>query len=296
MRRTPAGVLLAIGILALAGACDRPGGEPPEAAAPGPAAGLRIVTLAPHLAELVFAVGAGDVLVGVSAYTDRPPEAAALPVVGDAFSLDQERIAMLRPDLLLAWGGGMPARVIEDLRARGFRVEIIETRGLGDVATALERIGELTGHVREAGRVAAEYRADLARLAAEHAAAAPIRVFYQVSVEPLYTVNGAHYASELIESCGGHNVFDDLGRLAPMVDVEAVLARDPEVMLASADNPPDVFDVWKRWPELAAARYDNFFFLPAGDLARPTPRLVAAGARLCAVLDQARARRALIEK
>lgn len=296
MRHTRAGVLLAIGILALACGCDRSDGEAPEARAPAPAAGLRIVTLAPHLAELVFAVGAGDVLVGVSAYTDRPPEAAALPVVGDAFSLDQERIAMLRPDLLLAWGGGMPARVIEDLRARGFRVEVIETRGLDDVAKALERIGELTGHVREAERVAAEYRADLGRLAEEHAAAAPIDVFYQVSLEPLYTVNGEHYASELIGICGGHNVFEDLGRLAPMVDVEAVLSRDPEVMLASADHPPDVFDVWKRWPQLAATRYDNFFFLPADDLGRPTPRLVAAGKALCAVLDQARARRALIEK
>ncbi len=296
MRRAFAGCLLAVGILALTPACDRSGGEAPEAGAPEPGGGLRIVTLAPHLAELVFAVGAGDVVVGVSAYTDRPPAAAALPVVGDAFSLDQERIAMLRPDLLLAWGGGMPQRVIEDLRARGFRVEVIETRGLDDVATALERIGELTGHVREAERVAADYRAGLARLAERYAAAEPIDVFYQISLEPLYTVNGEHYASQLIGICGGHNVFEDLGRLAPMVDVEAVLARDPEVMLASADNPPDVFDVWKRWPQLAATRYDNFFFLPADDLGRPSPRLVAAGQTLCAVLDQARARRALMEK
>lgn len=293
MRRGPGALLLTLCFLAFASAC-RPSAEPPkEAGAAAPE--LRIVTLAPHLAEIAFAVGAGESVVGVSSWTDRPPEAAALPVVSDAFTVDQERIAMLQPDLLLAWGGGMPGHVIEELRARGFRVETIETRGLDDVAAAIERIGVLTGHAREGRRVAETFRAGLARLAAQYRDEPPIDVFFQVSQEPLYTVSGDHYMSELIETCGGHNVFGDLGRLAPMVDVEAVLARNPEVMLASEDNPPDVFEVWKRWPELAANRYGNYFFLPAGDIGRAGPRLVAAGENLCAVLGRARARRALIE-
>lgn len=279
-------------VLALAGACVRSASEAPDEVPPGRE--LRVVTLAPHLAELVFAVGAGDTLVGVSSYTDYPPEAAALPVVGDAFSVDQERLTMLRPDLLLAWGGGMPGHVIEELAARGFRVEAIETRGLEDVATAIGRVGELTGHAREARQVAEAFRAGLRRLAGAYRNAPSIDVFYQVSRDPLYTVNGEHYVSELIETCGGRNVFGDLGRLAPMVDVEAVLARNPEVMLAGADNPPDAFDVWRRWPALAANRYDNYFRLPSDEIGRATPRLLEAGAALCAVLDEARSRRALI--
>jgi iron complex transport system substrate-binding protein len=288
---------LAIAFLSLAAACERTPVEN-DAGTRGDDADseLRIVTLAPHLAEIAFAVGAGDDVVGVSSYTDRPPEAVALPVVSDAFTVDHERIAMLDPDLLLAWGGGMPEHVIDDLRARGFRVETIETRGLDDVAAAIERVGELTDHAGEARAVADAFRAGLRRLEERYRDAPPIDVFYQVSRDPLYTVSGGQYMSDLIEVCGGRNVFADLGRLAPMVDVEAVLARNPEVMLASEDNPRDVFDVWKRWPALAANRYDNYFFLPAGDIGRATPRLVQAGETLCAVLDEARARRALIGK
>lgn len=296
MRRRSACLLLVTCILALASACERSADEQPQGNEGTTAEAQRIVTLAPHLAEIAFAVGAGDRVVGVSAWTDRPPAAVALPVVSDAFTVDQERIAMLEPDLLLAWGGGMPGHVIDELRARGFRVETIETRGLEDVAHAIERIGALTGHAREAQRVAGEFRGELRRLAERYRDAPPIDVFFQVSREPLYTINGEHYMSELIETCGGRNVFADLGRLAPMIDVEAVLSRNPEVMLASADNPPDAFDVWKRWPELAVNRYGNYFFLPAGDIGRASPRLAAAGRNLCAVLDQGRARRALIEK
>ena len=106
----------------------------------------RIVALSPHLAELVFVVGAGDRLIGVSAYTDFPEAAAKLPVIGDAFMLDLERLTILKPDLLLAWQSGTPAHVIDELRLRGYQVEVIRTRSLHDIPLALRRIGELTGH------------------------------------------------------------------------------------------------------------------------------------------------------
>lgn len=252
---------------------------------------LRIVTLAPHLAELVHAVGAGDMLVGVSSWTDFPPEARALPVVGDAFAVDQEQLALLEPDLLLAWESGTAASIVERLAARGFRVETVKTRSLDDVAQALERIGRLTGHEEGGQRAAADFRNGVARLARRHGHAATIRVFYQVSRSPLYTVNGAHFVSGLIGICGGRNIFADLDELAPLVDVEAVLVRDPEVLLASADSGPDAFDAWQRWPELAANRYDNRFLLPASQIGRATPRLLEAGKTLCDTLDRARANR-----
>ncbi len=291
MRHRAAAAILLLAVALSNPGCDSRSGEP-RAPGHGEEPATRIVTLAPHLAELVSAVGAGDRLVGVSAYTDRPPRAAALPVVGDAFSLDQERLALLEPDLLLAWASGTPEHVLDELRGRGYRVEAVRTRGLADVAEALLRIGELTGHREQAARTAAHFRSELARLAARYRKAPPVSVFYQVSQQPLYTINGEHYVSELIETCGGQNVFADLGDLAPMVSVEAVLARNPEVMLASSDNPPDVFAVWQRWPDLAVNRYANFFFLPANEIGRPTPRLLEAGETLCRNLDQAREHRA----
>ncbi|HWM27569.1 MAG TPA: helical backbone metal receptor [Woeseiaceae bacterium] len=284
--------ILLLTFLAACGGCEsRTDAKISTELAKQPPGGTRIVTLAPHLAELVFAVGAGEQLVGVTAYTDYPKAAAALPLVGDAFAIDQEQLALLKPDLLLAWNSGTAAHVVDELETRGYRVEPVETRGIGDISTALERIGELTGHASEAAVAAEEFRRGMQQLAERHRESQPISVFYQVSGRPLYTVNGEHYVSELIEVCGGRNVFDDLNNLAPLVDVEAVLARNPEVMLASDDSEAEAFDVWRRWPELAANRHANFFFLPADEIGRATPRLLRAGETLCETLDQARRNR-----
>ena len=236
--------------------------------------------------------GAGDALVGVSAFSNYPPAVEVLPLVGDAFMIDQERRALLRPELLLAWESGTPAHVVDELRQAGYEVEVIRTRSLGDISAALLRIGELAGTVQHAREVAADFAASLQELGDRNDAAEPIRVFYQVSDRPLYTVGREHYVSELIELCGGRNVFADVGELAPAIDVEAVVDRDPEVMLASDDAGEDAFGEWDRWPSIAANRYGNRFLLPADELSRPTTRVLVAGEAVCDALRSARTRRA----
>ena len=116
---------------------------------------------------------------------------------------------------------------------------------------------------------------------AAYQGAPPISVFYQVSARPLYTINREHYVSELIEICGGRNIFDDLDELAPAISVEAVVERSPEVMLASTDAGDDGFSEWQRWPSIPANLYGNQFLLPADELARATPRLIIAGGAEC---------------
>ena len=269
-------------------ACDSPDAPPGPAVTTG---SQRIVTLAPNLAELVFAAGAGDALVGVSAYSDYPPAVATLPLVGDAFTIDQEQLALLRPDMLLAWESGTPAHVVSELRQAGYAVEIVRTRGLDDIAAALLRIGSLAGTEQPARAAAAEFSAGLRELGDAYAVAESIRVFYQVSDRPLYTVGSEHYASELITLCGGHNVFADLDELAPAIDVEAVVDRDPEVMLASDEAGAGAFAEWDRWPAIAANRYRNRFLLPADELSRATPRVLVAGTAICEALQSARTRR-----
>jgi iron complex transport system substrate-binding protein len=254
----------------------------------GPGVRIRVVTLSPHLAEIVYAVGAGDSLVGVSAYTDYPPAAASIPVVGDAYNLDQERLAILEPDLLLAWDTGTPLHVIDALRRRGYRVEVITTTHLDDVPIALEAVGSLLGTATQAGAVADEFRQSFADLSGRYENAPPISVFYQVDARPLYTINGSHFVSDLIGVCGGTNVFESLDGLAPLVSVEAVIQSDPEVILASSDAGPSAFDEWERWPELAANRFGNRFLMPADQIGRPTPRLQVAAMALCDALDEAR--------
>lgn len=276
--------LLLCGLLACS---DTP--PPPD---PAKASFSRLVSLAPSLTELVFAAGAGDSLVGVSAYSDYPAAALGLPIVGDAFTVDQEQLALLRPDVLLVWQSGTPAHVVDELRRSGYRVEVIRTRSLDDIPAALLRIGELAGTAESAALEAARFTDGLSELRARYAAAEPLRVFYQVSRRPLFTINGEHFLSELIGLCRGRNIFADLDELAPTVDVEAIVARDPEVMLASDEAGDDAFAEWQRWPNIAANRYGNQFLMPADEIGRATPRLLLAGEAVCEALAQARRRRA----
>jgi len=252
--------------------------------------GGRLVTLAPHLTELVYAAGAGDQLVGVSAYSNYPAEARELGVVSDAFTVDLERLALLEPTVVLAWESGTPGHVIDELRDVGYRVESIRTRGLEDVAAAVERIGDLSGETESAYAIAAGFRDGIESLRRQYAGRPPISVFYQVSARPLFTVGNGHYIDEVLSLCGGRNVFADLGKLAPSVTVEAVVARDPEIILAGADGG-EPFTEWRRWPDLAFNRYANRFTVPADEIGRATPRLVAAARAVCTALDEGRRNR-----
>ena len=277
-------------VIAFLAACEK-SASPTGSPAASDRNALRVVTLAPNLAELMFAADAGDQLVGVSAYTDFPPAAAKLPVIGDAFAIDQEQLLLLKPDLLLAWDEGTPRHMLDQLRGAGYRVEVIGTSGLEDVAEALERIGDLTGNPQRAKQAAQHYRQQIAALREHYEDTDTVSVFYQISSRPLFTVNGSHYISELLELCGGQNIFSDLNELAPMVDVEAVLSRNPEAMLAAKDATEEAFDDWNNWPGMAANRYGNRFFMPAAELGRATPRLVAAGEAVCEALKIARVNR-----
>ncbi len=277
--------LLLLAALGLLACTETPPPEPPQTVY------SRVVSLAPNLTELVFAAGAGDVLVGVSAYSDYPPAALELPVTGDAFTVDQEQLALLKPDALFVWESGIPEHVVEDFRRVGYQVEIIRTRSLQDVAVALRRIGKLTGHQAEADVAADTFLSELNALREQNADKADVSVFYQVYQRPLYTINGEHYVSELIEVCGGRNIFAELDSLAPAISVEAVIERNPEVMLASTDAGDNAFGEWQRWPNLAAVRSGNQYIMPADEIGRATPRLIGAGEAMCAALQKARNKR-----
>ncbi len=273
--------------VALLGGCSK---SQPDATSEG--SSTRVVTFAPHLAEMMFEVGAGDQLVGVSAWSDFPREVLDLPQVGDAFTIDQEQLSLMQPDLLLVWESGMPAHTVDELRASGYRVEPIATRNLDDVAAALIRIGELTGHGAAGREAARRFSDELGALRARYESAEPIDVFFQISMRPLYTVNREHFISEIIELCGGRNVFGDVARFAPSVSVEAVINRNPEVMLAGTNLGDDAFGEWSRWPALDANRYGNQFLLPDETIGRPSPRLAMAAKSVCLALEQGRVNRA----
>ncbi|HSH27539.1 MAG TPA: ABC transporter substrate-binding protein, partial [Wenzhouxiangella sp.] len=171
---------------------------------------LRVVSLAPHLTELVFAAGAGDTLVGVVAYSDWPEKARELPLIGDAYRFDMETILGLDADLALAWTGGTPVAVARRLKALGVELMWVETRTLADIGAALERIGTRLGTADRAADVAANFREELTALRERHHGASDVSIFYQVSARPLFTLGKPHVITEVFEVCGARNAFDDL--------------------------------------------------------------------------------------
>jgi iron complex transport system substrate-binding protein len=263
-----------------------------QGTSPSTGSAMRIVSLAPNLTELVFSAGAGTKLVGADAYSDYPEAARKIARVGDAFQLDYERLIALRPDLVLAWDTGTPEATIERLKGMHLRVERIHTSRLEDIASAIERIGRLAGTEVVARNGAKRFLEQVAELRARAAAPGdPVPVFYQISEKPLYTVNGDHLISEVIELCGGRNVFDDLQQLAPAVSLEAVLARDPEVIITADGAQGDPLSVWRKWPRLRAVARDNLYTVSADKVARPTPRIVEGTKEVCTAIGKARAKR-----
>lgn len=259
-------------------------------ASAGAPAAERIVTLAPHLAELVCAVGRCDRLVGVVAYTDSPASAASRPQVGDAFNVNLEVVVALQPDLVLAWGGGTPAQTVERLRRVGMTVEGIAVRDLDGIATALESVGRRVGADEEGRAAARAYRERLDALRREYAGRRRLRVFYQIETDPAFSINRRSPIHEALELCGGDNVFADLPTLAGAVSAEAVLAARPEVVVHSTqENPAEIAGYWSRWPGLAPADPQRRVVIDANTLTRQSPRVLDGVAELCAGLERVRA-------
>ena len=248
----------------------------------------RIVSLAPHLTEQLFAIGAGDLIVGTTDFADFPDAARGLPRVARAHSVDLERVSAARPDLVLIWGSGFPPATIDAVRRLGVPTFVSEPARLADIATSLERLGALTGRSPE--RAAAAFNAKLGALRDRYRGRREVRVFYQVWNDPLMTLGGRHVVSEGIALCGGRNVFADLAPIAPRVSTEAVLAADPEVIVTAEPGARSsgALAMWQRFERITAVRRNLLVTLDADRINRSGPRIVDEIAVLCEAIDRAR--------
>jgi iron complex transport system substrate-binding protein len=252
----------------------------------------RIVSLAPHATEMLFAAGAGAALVGAVVRSDWPVEARAIPRIGDANALDLERIVALAPDLVVAWPFTAPAHLAA-LRRRKVPVFVSDPHTILGIADDIEHLATLAGTGAAANPAVARFRAEYSALSARHRSAVPLRVFYQVWNDPLYTIGGRHLISEAMKLCGGENVFGAMTLPAPSVTVEAVLAARPDVIVGGDDDGrrPPWLDQWRRWSALPAVRYGNLIAANGDLLHRPGPRFIDGVTTLCADFEQARGRR-----
>jgi iron complex transport system substrate-binding protein len=249
----------------------------------------RIVSLAPHLTELVYAAGAGDNLVGVGRFSDFPPEARSKPVVSDAFAVDYEALTQLKPDLILVWGSGTPERTKAKLRSLGLPVYEIEIRDVAGLADTLRSIGRLAGTDGVAQARAQAITSDWAALKASYAGRRPVRVFFQLWDAPLMTLNGRHLISSAISACGGTNVFAELPTLTATVSWEVAVQRDPElVMTAGSSSEPAKPGRWSSFKQVSATRHGEFGRIEGDLIARSGPRFVDGARELCVAIDRAR--------
>jgi len=243
----------------------------------------RIVSLSPHLTELLFQAGAGRWVVGAAAFSDYPDEARVIPRIGDARGLDTEAILRARPDLVVAWSSGNSRRTIDRLRRLGFPVFASEPSRLDDIPHTLRRLGELAGTTAVANPHAAAFETRLAAFATAQGDGPPLRVFYQIWDRPLLTVNGQHLITHILSICGARNVFGHLKTLTAAPSREAVLLADPDAIVV-ASNAPDALEPWTRWRSLRSVRERRVFAVDPDILHRPTLRILDGVADLCAKL------------
>jgi iron complex transport system substrate-binding protein len=261
-------------------------GRPVQLAAPA----RRVVSLAPHLTELMFAIGAGDRVVGTVEYADFPPAARRVPRVGDSSLLDLERIVALQPELVLVWRHGNSPQQLQRLASLRLPTYASEARTLADIARTMRDLGALTGTAAQAEQRTRSFEAAVSDLRARYAGRRRLTVFYQIWNQPLITVNGEHLISQVLELCGAHNVFASQKLLTPTVTEEAVLVADPDAIVAGWSDSfgPAPLQSWHRLHALRAVRDGHLLQVDPDLLHRQSDRVVLGARELCAKLDAVR--------
>ena len=251
----------------------------------------RIVSLSPHITELLFAAGAGDKVVGVVEHSDFPEVVKQLPVVGSGFALDIEKITALKPDLVVAWHSGNPEKQIQKLKQTGFTVFESEPKTIEDITKTLVRFSQMAGTEIVANQFVKKFHKRHRKIKTDYANLTKVSVFYQIWHDPLMTVGGRHLISYVIELCGGKNIFDELGKPAVKISLESVVQRDPDVIIASQTETGAEFNSlshWEKWTDLRAVKNNHLFLVPPSILQRHGPRILDGAEAVCDYLDKVR--------
>jgi vitamin B12 transport system substrate-binding protein len=242
----------------------------------------RVVSLAPSLSEIVTELDSADLLVGVLDAGERPAGLQSLPSVGRYGQVDMERLLSLRPDLLLLWPDSVGPAQREQLKRLNIPTYVAQAHDLDQLTAHIEAIAEQLGRAERGVSLAATLRQRLESLRERYRRDQPLRVFYQVWDRPLYTVGGGQIISAALHVCGARNVFADLTLPAPQVSIEAVLQRNPEVIVASDQAQ---LDAWKAWPQVAAVRQGHLLRVPDKGFERPSGQMIEATAKLCQLIQ-----------
>lgn len=250
----------------------------------------RVIALAPHIVENIYAIGAGDTLVGAVDHSDFPESALSIPRVGNYTTISIESIVAAQPDLILAWKSGNAAAPLKKLGELGYPVYVGDINKMKDISASLRDYGVLLGRSDEANRVAKRFDKHIATLSEQYANKKTVSVFYQVWNAPLQTLNGDALISEVIRLCGGKNVFSDLEGIAPLVSVESVIAANPELIVASGmgEERPEWLDDWRKYTMIDAVKSDHLVHIHPDILQRHTLRIRQGTEEMCRAVNALR--------
>jgi len=250
----------------------------------------RIITLAPHIVEQLFAIGAGDRIVGTVSYSDYPQAAKEIPLVGGYNRFNMEAILALKPDLVIGWLSGNGPEQIEQLKGLGITIFLDEPRKVDDIAETIERLGLITGNSRKADEVAQGFREGFHRLRKQYQGKRRVTLFYQLWHQPLMTVNGEQIINDIINQCGGENIFKELTALTPVVSREAVITADPEIIITSGmkEARPESHDEWLAWSSMRAVKGGHLYAINPDIIHRASPRMLQGAETICNYIDSAR--------
>ncbi len=248
----------------------------------------RIISLAPHVTEMLFSAGAGKYIVGAVNYSDYPAAAKKIPGVGSYNQINIETIIALKPDLIVAWDSGNSQHIIEKLKKLGFSVFVTEPRHLLDIPDVVKRLSMLT--VTNADKAINTYLKKYKALKTRYSHKKPVTLFYQYWNTPLMTINGKHIISDVIRLCGAKNIFNDLNVLAPAVTLEAVVASNVEVIIVGGllEQHRQWLNSWRKWQDLPAVKNNHLYNVNPDILQRHTMRLIDGAKELCERVDLAR--------
>lgn len=260
-----------------------------------PQAAQRIVSLAPHLTDILLSLGARAQMVGVSDdHENRGAHAASLtglPVISDAASINYEKLLFVRPELVLAWGSGTPRSWIEQIRYLGIPVFVMEARHLPDIAVQIEQLGILSRHENAAQAQATAFRQRMQRMQQRYQKGARLTYFYQAWSQPLYTLHAGHLLSQALALCGADNVVAAGPVPAPLINPEFVIRADPDVIMFAATDTAGSRAYWSRFPRLQAVSAKHLLVVDDKRLTRPGPDMLSAIETVCGQLAPWRAGR-----
>ena len=250
----------------------------------------RVVSLAPNITEVLFHIGAGEQIVGADEYSNYPEAAKQITRVNNHAAANYELILSLQPDLVIAWQSGNGDKIINPLRKLGIPVFVVETRQMEAIPSLFRRFGQLTGQGETAELRAQEFSQRLKTLRAAQTGKSMVRAFYQIWDEPLITLNGKHMISDVIDLCGGQNIFADAAPLVPYVNIESVVAADPQVIVAggSQEDQPGWFSSWQQWRGISAVINKQIYLIPSDLMQRHSVRILAGAEMMCDFMDRAR--------